>query len=286
MSRFVLGAGLLALSFLSVGGRAQSQDLPATANIASPDAGNGSNETALAKKLQNPIGDLYSVPFQNNINFNYGPHDGTQDNLNFQPVIPVHINEDWNVILRAVLPMVWQPTLQPAKTVPFGTAATAFSAFLSPSKSVDGWLWGAGPVIQVPTISSAALGSNVWGAGPTAAIVYMEGPWVAGALANAIWSFGGTPGLGGTSYNSFLVQPFVNYNFGGGWYVTSSPIITASWPAVRNKAWTVPVGGGVGKIVRIGGKLPVNLSLSAYYNAERPQFGATWNIRTQVAFIF
>ena len=271
----------LALSFLPAGAGAQS---PASPSSAAADV--APDESALAKKIQNPIGDTYSLPFQNNTNFNYGPNKGTQNNLNIQPVIPIHITPDWNVIVRTILPLVWQPSTQPAQSVPFGTGATVLSTFLSPAKPIDGWLWGAGPVFQVPTISSATLGSNVWGAGPTAVVVYMKGPWVAGVLANALWSLGGTPGLGGTSYNSFLAQPFVNYNFGGGWYVTSSPIITASWPAVRNKAWTVPVGGGAGKIVRIGGKLPVNLSLSAYYNAERPQFGATWNIRTQVAFIF
>jgi hypothetical protein len=270
-----LSVALLALCFLSAGAGAQS-----------PDAGTGSDETAIAKKLQNPIGDLYSVPFQNNLNFNYGPHGGTQDNLNIQPVIPIHITENWSVITRTILPLVWQPSLLPAQTVPFGTAPIVFSAFLSPSEPVNGLVWGVGPVVQIPTISSATLGSNVWGGGPTAVAVYMNGPWVVGALTNAIWSFGGTPGLAGTSYNTLLVQPFVNYNLGEGWYVNTGPGITAAWPSLKNKAWTVPVGGGFGKIVRLGGKLPVNLSLSAYYNAVRPEFGSTWQLRTQVTFVF
>jgi hypothetical protein len=87
----------------------------------------------------------------------------------------------------------------------------------------NGWLWAVGPVIQAPTTSDKTLGSNVWGGGPTAAIVYMKGPWVAGALANNVWSFGGTSGRGGTQYDMFLTQPFVNYNFGEGWYVNSAP---------------------------------------------------------------
>jgi len=284
MSRLAnLKAGLLALTLMSAAASAHAQS-PATSAV--PEAASASDETALAKKLQNPIGDLYSIPFQSNTNFNYGPNKGTQENLNIQPVIPIHITPDWNIITRTILPLVWQPSLQPAKSVPFGTAPTTFSAFLSPAKPVNGWLWAVGPVIQVPTISSATLGSNVWGAGPTAALVYMNGPWVAGALVNAVWSLGGTPGPGGTGYNSFLTQPFVNYNFGGGWYVNTAPLITAAWPAVQNKAWTVPVGGGVGKIVKIGGKLPVNFSLGAYYNPVRPEFGSTWSIRTQVTVIF
>jgi hypothetical protein len=241
--------------------------------------------TALAKKLQNPIGDLYSFPFQNNTNFNYGPNKGTQDILNVQPVIPIHLNSDWNLITRTILPMIWQPSLQPARTVPFGIGPTTFSAFLSPSQPINGWLWGAGPVVQMPTISSATLGSNVWGGGLTGVLVYMKGPWVAGGLVNNVWSFGGTSGPGGTRYNAFLIQPFVNYNFGGGWYVSTSPVITANWLTSGDKAWTLPVGGSVGRVIKIGGKLPVNLSIGAYYNAIRPAFGSTWQLRTQIAVI-
>jgi len=276
-----LGAGLLALSLFSLGAAAQS-----AAPAPPPEASSDDSATELAKKLQNPVGDLYSFPFQNNTNFNYGPHRGTQDNLNIQPVIPIHINQDWNVITRTILPLVWQPSLQPAQTVPFGTGPTTFSAFLSPANPTNGWLWAVGPVFQVPTISSKTLGSPVWGGGPTAAIVYMKGPIVAGALVNNVWSFGGTSGRGGTQYNMFLVQPFGNYNFGGGWYVGSSPIITANWLTAGNNAWTLPIGANVGRVVKLGGKLPVNFLVGAYYNALRPEFGATWQLRTQMTIIF
>jgi hypothetical protein len=280
-----LGASLLALSILSVGNPSRAQ-APASGMSEGDRDGSPDNDTALAKKLQNPIGDLYSFPFQNNTNFNYGPHKGTQDILNVQPVIPIHITEDWNIITRTILPLIWQPSLQPAQTVPFGTGPTTFSAFLSPSQPVNGWLWAVGPVVQIPTISNATLGSNVWGGGPTGVVVYMKGPWVTGVLVNTIWSFGGTQGLGGTRYNSFLMQPFANYNFGKGWYVGSAPVITATWPAIDNKAWTLPIGGQVGRVVKIGGKLPVNLALGAYYNTVRPEFGSTWQLRTQITLIF
>ncbi|MCW3476667.1 hypothetical protein [Limobrevibacterium gyesilva] len=287
--------GLAVIAGLGLGASAAAQTppppsvrIPPAGAAASPGAAGsgGADATELAKKLQNPIGDLYSFPFQNNTNFNAGPHKGTQDILNVQPVIPVHVNEDWNIITRTILPLIWQPSLQPAPTVPFGTGPMTFSAFLSPSKPVNGWLWGVGPVVQVPTISNATLGSNVWGGGPTAVLVFMRGPWVAGGLANNVWSFGGTSGRGGTRYNMFLAQPFVNYNFGEGWYVGSAPVITANWLAAGNKAWTLPVGAEVGRVIKLGGKLPVNLLLGAYYNALRPQFGATWQLRTQVTLIF
>ncbi len=274
---------LLATALLSLGTAAWAQS--ATPSPPSDTEAAGS-DTELAKKLQNPIGDLISFPFQNNTNFNAGPHKGTQDILNIQPVIPFHVSDDWNVITRTILPLIWQPSFQPVRTVPFGTGPITFSAFLSPSRPVNGWLWGIGPVVQVPTISDSSLGSNVWGGGPTAVLVYMNGPWVAGALVNNVWSLGGTTVPGGTKYNNFLMQPFVNYNFGGGWYVGTSPVITANWLTSGDKAWTLPVGGQFGRVVKIGGKLPVNFSLGAYYNALRPQFGSTWQLRTQVTFIF
>ena len=289
-----LGAGLFALSFLPVSASAQAlaavpppaADPAAVVPTETQDGDSAGDATALAKKLQNPIGDLYRFPFQNNINSNYSPHNGTQDILNIQPVIPIHVNEDWNVITRTILPLIWQPSLEPAQAVPFGTGPTTFSAFLSPYNPTNGWLWGVGPVIQVPTISDKTLGSPVWGGGPTGVLIYMKGPWVAGVLVYNVWSFGGTSGHGGTIYDTFLMQPFVNYNFGGGWYVGTSPIITANWLTAGNNAWTLPVGGNVGKVVRIGGKLPVNFSLGAYDNALRPEFGSTWQMRSQVTLIF
>ena len=170
-SPITLGAGLLASVARFVWRRS-----PITAPTPPPDASSADDATALAKKLQNPIGDLYSFPFQNNTNFNAGPHKGTQDILNVQPVIPIHINEDWNVITRTILPLVWQPSFQPAQTVPFGTGPTTFSAFLSPTNPTNGWLWGVGPVVRVADDQQQDLGSNVWGGGPTGVLVYMNGP--------------------------------------------------------------------------------------------------------------
>src|SRR6188508_564643 len=125
---FALSAGVLALSLLSYAAAAQP-NAPTTRT----DSSSADDATELAKKLQNPIGDLYSFPFQSNTNFNYGPHKGTKEILNVQPVIPIHLNEDWNIITRTILPLVWQPSLLPARTVPFGTGPITFSAFLSPS---------------------------------------------------------------------------------------------------------------------------------------------------------
>ncbi len=155
---------------------------------------------------------------------------------------------------------------------------------MSPRSATNGWLWGLGPVVQIPTASSPLLGSSVWGGGPTGVLVYMNGPWVAGVLVNNVWSIGGTSGPLGNSYNNFLSQIFINYNFGSGWYATTSPIITANWETPGTK-WTVPIGGGVGRVIKIG-KLPVNLQIGAYYNVIRPDLGSDWQLRTQIVFVF
>jgi hypothetical protein len=116
-------------------------------------------------------------------------------------------------------------------------------------------------------------------------VVKLASPRVYGTLVNNVFSAGGTSGPGGTRYSVFTVNPFANYNFGDGWFVGSVPVITANWLA-RGTKWTLPVGGQFGRLIKVGGKLPVNLLLGAYYNAVRPQFGATWQLRAQIAVVF
>jgi hypothetical protein len=242
--------------------------------------------SALAEKLQNPIADLISVPFQNNTNFNVGPHQGVQDILNIQPVIPIHISPDWNIITRTIVPLVWSPSFQPVVSVPpFGVAPTTFSAFLSPTKDVDGWTFGAGIIAELPTITNKTLGSNVWGIGPAVVGVRMAHPWVYGLLVNTVFSLGGTSGPGGTKYSLTTINPFLNYNFGEGWFIGASLITTANWDTCGEK-WTLPVGAQAGRLIRIGGKLPVNLLIGAYYNALRPQGAGTWQLRSEITFVF
>jgi hypothetical protein len=287
---FVLG-----LTLVSLAGLAQAQTAPppppppqatpeVRVDLPSPTATD--DASGLAEKLQNPIADLISVPFQNNTNFNVGPNKGVQDILNIQPVVPIHLNASWNVITRTIVPLTWSPSYQPVASVPpFGVGVTSFSAFLSPTSTIDGWTWGAGPIIGLPTITNKFLGSNVWGAGPAVVAVRTAHPWVYGLLVNNVFSLGGTSGPGGTSYSIMTINPFVNYNFGGGWFLGTVPIITASWDTGGEK-WTLPIGMQGGRLIKIAGKLPVNLLVGAYYNALRPSGAGTWQLRTQIAFIF
>ncbi len=236
----------------------------------------------LAKLTQNPVGNLISVPFQNNTNFSVGPEERRQNILNIQPVIPISINDDWNVITRTILPVISQPAPLDDRTN--GIGDTVFTAFLSPANPGK-WIWGAGPVFQVPTNNDKYLGNDNWGAGASGVVLHLEkgSPWVYGVLVNNIWSL--TNDKQGASYSNGLIQPFLNYNFEGGLYLTSAPIATVDWQADSGDKWVVPIGGGVGKIFHLG-KLPINTSLQAYNNVVSPQYGPNWQIRFQVQFLF
>src|SRR5215831_10625060 len=215
----------------------------------------------LAKLAQNPVGNLISLPFQNNSNLNFGLLKKTQNILNIQPVIPIEVSPEWNIITRTIVPVVSQPALFEGDSRTNGIGPTDFSAFLSPADPKGGLIWGAGPIIQIPTTSNSALGSYRWGLGPTFVMLHLdkEDPWVFGFVVNNVWSVG--TGAGG-AYNNFLLQPFVNYNFPEyqGTYLTLAPIITADWKAEHGQQWTVPLGGGIGQIFHLG-RLPVNTQI-------------------------
>jgi hypothetical protein len=232
----------------------------------------------LAKAAQNPVADMMSFPFQDNIGLGYGPGNGqTQNVLNFQPVIPLHVTEDWNVITRTILPIVTQPSFTGGAATT-GLGDLTFTAFLSPAKP-GAVIWGVGPVASFPTATSPFTGSqSTWGLGPSAVVLAMPGQWVLGVLVNQVWS------VAGASVSQMLIQYFVNYNFEGGWYLTSSPILTADWNAASGQKWVVPFGAGGGKIFRIG-KLPFNGNVGAYYNAVRPDIGPEWTVRVQLALL-
>lgn len=241
----------------------------------------GQDESELAKKTQNPVADLISVPFQNNFNFGAGSKDRIIYVLNVQPVIPLSLGPDWNLITRVIMPIINQPSLFPGMGSATGLGDINPSFFFSPAKS-EGFIWGAGPTFTLPTATDRLLGSGKWSMGPAGVLLAIQGPWVFGALMNNQWSVGG---WGGQNVNAFLVQPFINYNLPAAWYLTSSPIITANWKADGGERWTVPLGGGFGKLFRVG-RLPINSQLAAYGNVEKPSFASDWTLRFQVQFLF
>lgn len=235
----------------------------------------------LATKSQNPIADMVSVPFQSNTNFNAGPFNRTQEVLNIQPVIPLSVNADWNVISRTIIPLISQPSpVFDSNTNGIGDITQQF--FLTPTHPGK-LIWGVGPVFTIPSASDAILGQGKVLAGPTAVMLVTPEHWVIGVLANNQWSVGGNPLR--PDVNQLLVQPFINYNMPHGWFLTTSPVITSNWLASPGQQWTVPVGGGVGRVFKIGDQ-PVSAYVSGYYNVIRPDNAPTWQLRTNVALLF
>ncbi len=262
-----------------------SPQTPAPAEPAPPGGGSqeasqggGMSQEELAKLAQNPVANLMSFPFQNNFNVGVGPNNACQYVLNFQPVIPITLNDNWNLITRWIVPVINQPSPAPGVRSAFGMGDINPSFFLSPGNPGK-IIWGVGPAMTFPTATDPMLGTGKYLAGPSAVALTIRGHWVLGALINNQWSFAG---WGSQDQNKFLAQPFINYNLPHGWYVNTAPIMTADWKASSQNRWTVPIGGGFGKIVKLGGKLPVNLQLGAYYNAVTPNNGPDWQLRAQV----
>lgn len=238
------------------------------------------SEGSLAKQAQNPIANLVSVPFQSNTNFGIGPYDRTQEVFNIQPVIPVGLGEDWTLITRWILPLVSQPDIAADSGSTFGLGDLNPTFFFSP-RGGD-FIWGIGPSLVFPTATADETGARKWAAGPSIVGVYTKGPWLVGGLVNNLWSFAGS---GDQDINQFLFQPFINYNLPDGWYITSSPVITANWNAEKDH-WSVPLGAGVGKILMFAGWPPLNVSIQGFGYVAGPENGPDAGLRLQLQLLF
>ncbi len=232
--------------------------------------------------MQNPVSDLLSVPFQNDTDYGVGPYHRARNTLNIQPVIPFRLSDDWNLITRTILPIVYEPDVLHPTGGSSGLGDINPTAWLSPAQPKR-LIWGVGLSALLPTATQRSLGTGKWGIGPSAVVLVQPHPWSIGVLAQNIWSFAGPDDF--TQVNQLLLQCFVNYNLPHGWYLTSSPIITANWEADGND-WVVPWGGGVGKIFHLG-ESPLNAQISAFHNTAGPGIeGPSWQMRIQVALLF
>jgi hypothetical protein len=269
-------------------------DQPQAAAVADADnAGGGAGKDAkdqeaeLAQKLQNPVASLISVPIQNNWDFGLGPAHAMKYTANIQPVVPISISHDWNLIVRTIVPVIYQDALDNTPGAPAsvgqshsGLGDTTQSFFFSPKAPVGGWILGAGPVGYYPTATSDYLGGGKWGAGPTIVALRQEHGFTYGILANQIWSFAGQDNR--QNINSTFLQPFVSFTTKTFTTFSVNTESTYNWQA--NQA-TVPMNFGVQQLVKIGGR-PVAFQFGYRYYINRPDGGPDWGLRFTITFLF
>jgi hypothetical protein len=236
----------------------------------------------IAKQAQNPIANVISVPLENDFYPNTGIDKEDSYVLEMKPVVPFKLSNDWNLIARTVIPVAQVPDLAPGVNGASGLGDVQTSLFFSPV-IVGKVIWGAGPVISLPTATEGILGTKKVSIGPTAVALSIQGHWLFGTLVQNLFSVAGPSAR--PDVNQMLMQPFVNYNMRHGWYLTSSPIITSNWEVNSNNRWTVPVGGGVGRIVHFG-TIPVSTYAQFFRNVERPEGTSSWSARFEMTFLF
>ena len=289
---FIIAAGLMVVLM---------SGKPATAAEASEPPG-GTKENSdqpsaqeLARQLNNPVSDVWSLTFQYNHSLLKGfPADGTEDQdlLNFQPALPLHLTENWNLIVRPVFPFIFKhpvlsPQIDPNTDQLYadfedesGFGDISMITLLSPARLKSRFLWGIGPTFIFPTASKDALGQEKWQAGPAAVGLWMGKDWIWGVFPQQWWSFAGNSDRKSTNLTN--IQYFIWRMLPGEWQIGMSPNITMNWEADRDNRFTVPVGLGVGKLVRLG-KLPLKIQLQGQYSVIHPDdYGQRWNFQLQL----
>ena len=252
----------------------------------------------LAKQLSNPISSLISVPFQANEDFGYGPsHNGYKFTLNIQPVIPISISKDWNLILRTIFPIVSQhdlfyvenlpknSPLQPQNRSQDGLSDTLQSFFFSPKKPGPfGLIWGIGPALLYPTGTHPFLGTGTFSMGPTVVVLEQIGGWTAGALMNQLWSVAIEEHR--SSVSQMFLQPFLSYTTKTHTTFTLNTESTANWNNTPGDAkWTVPLNLQIGQILKIG-KQPISITIGGRYYADSPRYGPDWGLRFVLTLLY
>jgi len=240
-------------------------------------------ENSLAMQLSNPVAALISVPLQLNYDRDIGPaDDGDRWLLNVQPVIPFDLNDDWNLISRTIMPVVRQSDIFPGAGTQTGVGDVVQSIFLSPkAPTASGWIWGAGPVLLLPTGSNDLLTTDKWGAGPTAVMLKQSNGWTRGMLVNHIWSYAGDDHR--TDVNATFMQPFLTFTTPTQWTFALNTESSYDW---ESEQWSVPVNVSASKLTRIGEQL-VSLGGGVRYWVDSPASGADgFGLRFTMTLLF
>lgn len=242
----------------------------------------------LRSKVQNPVGDLISIPIETT--FDFGAPDGGAVIINLQPVVPIGLGAV-NIVTRTIIPLADVPgsvTGLPGNPNPvpgpraFGLGDITLSLFVSPAKAGK-VIWGFGPAIGLRTATSDVLGSGKWKIGPTLVVLTQPKPWTLGLLTGNLWSFAGDTAR--ADVNQFVLQPFISYNLTNGWFLTTAPVMTANWNAPASDRWLVPIGGGFGRLMALG-SMPTQFMIQSFYNVARPAGAPEWALRFTMQALF
>jgi hypothetical protein len=237
----------------------------------------------LAKKLANPVSSLISIPVQANYDRGIGPQDdGAVWRINIQPVIPMSLNDDWNLISRTILPVIDQADIPVSGMGESGIGDVVQSFFVSPAQPTDaGLIWGVGPVLLLPTASHDRLGADKWGVGPTGVALKQAGPWTYGALVNHIVSIAGDGDR--PDVNATFVQPFLTYITQTKTTLAVNTESTYDW---ENDAWSVPLNINVLQLLKIGSQI-VQVGVGTRYWLDSPDNGPEgWGTRIQFTLLY
>ena len=235
----------------------------------------------IAVKLNNPVANMISVPFQNNLDYGIGLHQGSKYTLNFQPVIPISLTPKLNLITRYIIPIVDQHDVTGEGNSEAGLSDATISAFFSPVGTKNGWIWGAGPAFLVPIGTDDFLSTRKWGVGPTALILRQAKGMTYGFLANQLWSVAGDEAR--SDVNQLFLQPFFAYNWKSGAGLGLNSEMTFDWEHNTTTAFLNPIVTGVTKL----GKQAVSMGIGPRIPLAAPSNSkADFGLRAVLTFVF
>ena len=237
------------------------------------------------QEAQDPLTRLRAVAMQNNFDFSIGEENRSGYGLLIQPWQAEVGTGAWlRVKSFSALPILYRPDSDAPEGGTFGVGDPEISLFWSPRKTGSAVV-GVGPIVRFPLATHESLGSGKWSAGVTAAAVVRRRGWLLGVRTYNLWSFAGDQDR--ADVNQFLLQYILVRPLGSGWYLVSSPIVTANWEAPSGERWLAPFGGGAGKLIRLG-RRAIDLQCQVFYNAIHPETRphANWSLRLQLQFLF